>query len=139
MEEQADYNSFPSPVATTAPLWSFAEQTLSGSQTQPKTATTQAKPMTRTKVKPPVLQASAQAKPQAQAQAQMRPLAPAQPPRPAPAYFPQPQAAPPRGARRVPSESLLDEDRLWDFPKSEASLIGKQARSELLDRVANFC
>ena len=62
----------------------------------------------------------------------------AQPPRPAPAYFPQPQAAPPRGARRVPSESL-DEDRLSDFPESKASLIAKQARSELLDRVANFC
>ena len=42
-------------------------------------------------------------------------------------------------ARHVPSESLLDEDRLSDFPESEASLIAKQARSELLDRVANFC
>ena len=69
----------------------------------------------------------------------MWPPTPAQPPRPAPAYFPQPQAAPPRGARRVPSESLLDEDRRSDFPESEASLIANQALSELLDRVANFC
>ena len=66
----------------------------------------------------------------------MRPPAPAQPARLAPAYFPQAQAAPPRGARRVPSESLLDEDRLLDFSESVASLI---AQSELLDRVANFC
>ena len=34
----------------------------------------------------------------------MWPPTPAQPPRPAPAYFPQPQAAPPRGAR---PESLV--------------------------------
>ena len=47
--------------------------------------------------------------------------------RPAPAYFPQPQAAPPRGIRRIPLESLIDEDRLEDFPESEASLIAKQA------------
>ena len=39
----------------------------------------------------------------------------------------------------MPSESLLDEDRFSDFPESEASFIAKQARSELLDRVANFC
>ena len=38
----------------------------------------------------------------------------------------------------MPSESLIDEDRLSDFPESEASLIAKQAWSELLDRVANF-
>ena len=37
----------------------------------------------------------------------------------------------------MPSESL-DEDQLSDFPESEASN-AKQARSELLDRVANFC
>ena len=36
----------------------------------------------------------------------------------------------------MPSESL---DQLSDFPESTASLIAKQARSELLDRVANFC
>ena len=89
-EEQAEYDSFPSPVATAAPLWSFAEQTPSGSQTQPKTATTQANPVTSTPAKPagPQKQAPAQAQPQAQAQAQMRLQAPAQPPRPAPAYFP---------------------------------------------------
>ena len=38
--------------------------------------------------------------------------------------------------RRVSSESL--EDRISDFPESEASLIPKQARSELLDRVVNL-
>ena len=38
----------------------------------------------------------------------------------------------------MPSESLHD-DRLSDFPESEASLIAKLAHSELLDRVANFC
>ena len=37
----------------------------------------------------------------------------------------------------MPLESL-DEDRLSDFPESEASVIAKQARSELLDRLANF-
>ena len=68
----------------------------------------------------------------------MRPPAPAQPARPAPAYVPQPQAAPPQGAKRVFPESL-DEDRLSDFPECEVSLIAKQAQSELLDRVANFC
>ena len=68
----------------------------------------------------------------------MRPLAPAQPHRPAPVYFTLPQAAPPWGARRVPSESL-GEDKLSDFPESEASSIAKQARSKLLDRVGNFC
>ena len=121
-EEQADYDSFPSPVATTAPLLSIAEQTPTGPQTQPKTATTRAQPGTSTQVKPadPEKQAPAQAQPQAQAQ--IRPPAPAQPPRPVPPYFPQPQAAHPRGARCVPSESLpvLDEDRLSDFPESEA-------------------
>ena len=39
----------------------------------------------------------------------------------------------------MPSESLIDVDRLSDFPASEAYLIAKQARSELLNRVANFC
>ena len=39
----------------------------------------------------------------------------------------------------MPSESLRDEDRFSDFSESEASLIAKQARSELLDQVANFC
>ena len=37
------------------------------------------------------------------------------------------------------SESLHDEDRLSDFPECEASLIAKQALSELLDWVAKFC
>ena len=59
----------------------------------------------------------------------MRLPAAAQPVRPAPAYFPQPQASPPRRARHMPSESL-DEDRLSDFPESEASFIAKQAQSE---------
>ena len=35
-------------------------------------------------------------------------------------------------------ESLLDEDRLSDFPENEAFLIAKQAWLELLNRVANF-
>ena len=39
----------------------------------------------------------------------------------------------------MPSESLIDKERNSDFPESETSLIGHQARSELLDRVANFC
>ena len=140
VEEQADYDSFPSPVATTARLSGFSEQKPSRSQTQPKTATTQAQPVTSTPVKPadPQKQAPAQAQKQARAQAQIWPLTPAQPPRPAAAFFPQPQATPPRGATRMPSESLLDEDRLLDFPESEASLIAKQAQSELLDRVANL-
>ena len=78
--------------------------------------------MTSTPAKPaaPQVEAPAQDKPQAPAQAQMRPLARAQPFRPAPAYFPQPQVAPPRGARSVPSESLTD------FIESKAYLIGKQ-------------
>ena len=80
-EEQADYDSFPSPVVTRAPQWKFAEQTPSGSQTQLM----------------PQKQAPAQAQPQVQAQAQIRLPAQAQPPRPAPAYFPQPQAAPSGG------------------------------------------
>ena len=76
-EEQADYDSFPSPVSTTAPLWKFAEQTSSGSQTQPKTATSHTQPVTTTLVKPADAQkqAPAQAQPQAQAQAQIWPLA----------------------------------------------------------------
>ena len=45
-------------------------------------------------------------------------------------------AVPQVKARCVPSESL---DQLSDFPESADSLIVKQARSELLDRVANFC
>ena len=129
-EEQADYESFPSPVVTRPPLWKSAEQTPSGSQTRPKSATTQAQPVTSTPVKPAGPHRQAPARAQPQAPAQMRPLAAAQPLRPAPAYFPQPQAAP-RGARHVPSESLIDEDRLTDFSESEASLIAKQARSEL--------
>ena len=40
----------------------------------------------------------------------------------------------------MPSDSLHDKDMLsMDFPESEASLIAKQARSELLDWVATFC
>ena len=39
----------------------------------------------------------------------------------------------------MPSESLIEEDRLSDFPESEASFIAKQAQSELLVSVANFC
>ena len=35
-EEQLDYDSFPTPSMTKAPLWRFAEETLSGSQTQPQ-------------------------------------------------------------------------------------------------------
>ena len=85
--------------------------------------------MTSTPAKPSgsQTQAPAQAQPQALAQAQMRPPAPAQPPRLAPAYFPQPQALTlgGGGARRVPLESLHDEDRLLDFQESEASLIAK--------------
>ena len=46
---------------------------------------------------------------------------------------------PPQRARRVVSESLHDEDRLSDFPHTDASLIAKQARSQLLDWIANFC
>ena len=42
-------------------------------------------------------------------------------------------------SRCIASESLIDEDRLTDFPEIEDSLIAKQARSELLDRVVNFC
>ena len=115
------------------PLWKFAEQTPSGCQAETKTnaATTQAQPATGTPAKPaaPQVKAPAQAKPQTPAQAQMRPPAPAQPPRPAPSLPSNSGAAIPRGASLVPSESL-DEDRLPDFPESEASLIAKQARSE---------
>ena len=117
------------PSVTKSPLWRFAEETPSISQT----ATIQAQPVTSTLAKPSgsQTQAPARAQPQAPAQAQMRPPAPAQPPKLVPAYFPQPQAVPPREARRVPSESLHDEDRLSDFPESEASLIAKQAGSEI--------
>ena len=38
-EEQAEYDSFPLPLVTRAPLWKFTEQTPSGSQTQPKSKT----------------------------------------------------------------------------------------------------
>ena len=68
VEEQADYDFFPSPVEKTrAPQWKFAEQTSSGFQTQLKTATTHAQPVTSTPVKPadPQKQAPAQAQPQA--------------------------------------------------------------------------
>ena len=76
--------------------------------------------MTTTTVKPaaPQVKAPAQAKPQALAQALIRPLAPAQAHRPAPAYFSQPQASPPGGAKGMPSESL-DEERLSDFQKAK--------------------
>ena len=96
-------------MVTKAPLWKFAEQTPSGSQTRLKSATTQAQPVTSTAVKPAGPRLS-------QAPAQAQPQAPA-----------------------VPSESLIDEERVPNFPESEASLIPKQDRSELLDRVANFC
>ena len=56
-------------------------------------------------------QAPAQAHPQAPAQAQIRPPAQAQLSRPAnAASVPQLQAAPPRGARRIASEYLLNEE-----------------------------
>ena len=106
-EELKDYGSLSSPVVNKTPLWEFAEQTPLGSQAQTntKTAITQAQPATSTPVKPTASQvkAPAQAQPQAPAQAQMWPPAPAEPSRPAPTYFPHPQAAPTRGARRVPS------------------------------------
>ena len=97
--------------------------------------------MTSNLVKPSASQTQAPARSQLQAptQAQIQPPASAQPPRLAPAYFPQLQAAPPRWARHLPSESLHDEDRLSDFPESKAFLIAEQARSKLLDQVANFC
>ena len=124
------------------PLWKFAEQTPSGCQAETKTkaATTQAQPATGTPAKPaaPQVKAPAQAKPQTPAQAQMRPPAPAQPPRPAPVTSLKLGLLSLGGASLVPSESL-DEDRLPDFPESEADLIAKQARSELLDRVVSFC
>ena len=128
-------------MATRVPQWKFAEQTSSGSQTRLKTATTQAQPETYTLEKPADPQKQAPAQAQAQAQIHVWPPAQAQPTRPAPAYFPQPQALPPRGggwARGVPSESLTVKDRISDLSDSETSLIGKQAQSELLDRVANF-
>ena len=140
-EEQLslDYDSFLAWLR----LWGFAEETPPGSQTPPKsqTATTQAQPVTSTLAKPSGSQilTSAWAQPQAPAQAQTQPPARAQPPRLGPAYFPPSQAAPFLGAWRMPSESLHDEDRFSDFSESEASLIAKQARSELLDQVANFC
>ena len=106
------------------PLWNFAEQT-PGSQTQHETATTQAQPVASTPVKPadPQKQAPAQAQPQAQAQIWSPALA--QPLRPAPA---QPTSAQPLpggggGARRMPSESLIDEDRLSNFPEKMVTLI----------------
>ena len=46
-DEQADNDSLPSPVVTRAPLWKFAEQTPSGSQTMHKPATTRAEPVTQ--------------------------------------------------------------------------------------------
>ena len=56
VEEQLDYDSFPTPTCsvTKAPLWRFAEETPSGSKTQPKsqTATTQAQPITSNSAKP---------------------------------------------------------------------------------------
>ena len=136
-EKQLDYDSFPTPSVTKASLWRFAEETPPGSQTPPKsrTATTQAQPVISTPAKPSgsQIQAPAQAQPQAPAQAQTQPLAPAQSPRLAPAYFPQPQAAPPRRLDTCSQNLYMmrTEDRLSDFPESEASLIAiKQTRSE---------
>ena len=96
-EELDDYDSFPSPVVTKTPLCKFAETTPLGSQaqTKTKTATAQAQPVTSTAASQ--VKAPAQAQLQASAQAPMLPPAQAQPPRQAPAYFPQPQAAPPGG------------------------------------------
>ena len=56
-EEQADYDSFPSPVVTKAPVWKFTEQTSSGSQVQTKsqTATAEAQLVPSTLVKLQVL------------------------------------------------------------------------------------
>ena len=139
-EEQADYDSFPSPVATTAPLLSIAEQTPTGPQTQPKTATTRAQPGTSTQVKPadPEKQAPAQAQPQAQAQ--IRPPAPAQPPRPVPPYFPQPRLLTLEGLdaclQNLYRYLMRIDSRIFQRVKP---LIAKQAQSQLLDRVANFC
>ena len=104
----------------------------------------QAQPVTSTPVKPlgsqVQTQAPAPARPQAPAQAQLQAPAQAQPPRLAQAHLPKPQAAVPLFVRRTPSDSLHDEDRLsMDFPESKGSLIAKQTRSELLDRVVTFC
>ena len=87
----------------------------------------------------PLSKALAQAKPQAPAQAPLWPPAPVQPVRQAPAYYPQPQAAPPRGLDVCLQNLSTDEDRLSDFPESESSLIAKQVRSEYLDRMAAYC
>ena len=127
---------------TRAPLLRFAEKAPSGSQTQPQaqTATIQAHPITGTLAKPSgsQIQAPSQAQPQAPAQAQTQPPAPAQPPKLVPAYFPQRQAAPTWGARRLQNLYMM-KTGLGIFQRARPPFIAKQAHSELLDRVANFC
>ena len=75
-----DFDSFAlaSPSVTRVPLWKFAEETSSGSQTQP--VTVQAQPVTSTPAQPSGSQTQTQASTQAQPQgpAQARPQAPAQ-------------------------------------------------------------
>ena len=94
-----DYDSFAlaSPSVTRALLWMFAKETPFGSQTRPQaqTVTVQAQPILRQSLQ--VLRLRCRPQPQGPSQAR--------PPRPAQAYFPQPQAAVPLGARRVPSDS----------------------------------
>ena len=77
---------------TKAPLWRFAEETPSGSQTQleSQTATIQGQPITITQAKPSGSEIQAPAQAQPQAPAQTRPTA--QPPRLSPTYFPEPQS-----------------------------------------------
>ena len=77
VEEQLNYDSFTlaSPSVTKVPLWKFAEDTPSGSQSQ-----SQAQSIT-------------------------------------PAYYPQPQAASPLGARRVPSDSPVRMQALHGFSR----------------------
>ena len=102
-EEQLDYDSFAlaSPGVTRASLWKFAEETSSGSQTQPQaqTITFQARPVTGTTAKPSgsqtQTQAPAQARPQAPAQAQPQ----AQQPQPAQDYFLSHRPLPPWGLK----------------------------------------
>ena len=105
----------------------------------------QAKPVTSILVKPlgsqVETQAPAPARPQTPAQAHPQARAQAQPSWLAQTHLhvPQPQAAVCLLVRQAPSDSHDKDSPSLDFPMSKTSLIAKQARSELLDRVTTFC
>ena len=125
-------------MVTKTPLWNFAEQTDSGSQAQTKTkattATAQAQLVTSIPVKPPAPQVKLQLRLRCGLRLQLSLTGQVQP------TFPNLRELPPRGAKRMPAESL-NQDRLSDFPESEASLIAssRPAKAHYCDMLGIFC